>query len=81
MSTIQIQVSDKTMARYGTQALVARLERLLAWEDLSVEAKAIKTHLDGTTADWEAISEEARQKAWDSYKYTIKDKLPPEVFD
>ena len=81
MSTIQIQVSDKTLARYGTQALVARLERLLAWEELSVEAQTVKKQLDQAYIDWETTGAEARQKAWDTYKYTIKDKLPPEAFE
>lgn len=81
MSTIQIQVSDKMLARYGTQALVDRLERLLVWEELSEEARAIKKTADEAGVDWDGVAEEARQKAWDTYKYMIKDKLPPEAFD
>ncbi len=80
MSTIQIQVSDETLARYGAQALVERLERLLAWEELSVEAQEINKSLQEAGVDWDAVAEEARQKAWDQYKYKIKDKLPPEAF-
>ncbi|MBD2756411.1 hypothetical protein [Spirosoma validum] len=81
MSTIQIQVSDKTLARYGTQALIERLERLLAWEELSVEAQEIKKSLNDANISLEEISEEVRQRAWDKYKYTIEDKLPPEAFE
>ncbi|GAB2562757.1 hypothetical protein [Spirosoma areae] len=81
MSTIQIKVSDKTLARYGTQALVERLERLLAWEELSVEAQEIKKALDEANVSWEEIAEEARQRAWDKYKYNLEDKLPPEAFE
>lgn len=80
MSTIQIRVSDKTIARYGTQALIERLERLLAWEELSIEAQELNKSLQEAGVDWDTVAEEARQKAWDKYKYKIKDKLPPEAF-
>lgn len=79
--TIQIKVSPDMITRYGQQALAERLERLLAWEDLSFQAKAVKKALDDAGLDWEEVAEEARQKAWDQYKYTIKDKLPPEAFE
>lgn len=81
MSTIQIQVSDETLARYGAQALTERLERLLAWEELSLQAQAIKKSLDEAGVDWEEIAEEARQKAWYKYRYSLQDKLPPEAFE
>lgn len=75
-ATIQIKVSPEMVTRYGQQALTERLEQLLAWEELSFQARAIKKALDDAGLDWE----EARQKAWDEYKHKIKDKLPPEAF-
>lgn len=69
------------VSRYGAQALAERLERLLAWKELSLKAVAIKQALDEAGVDWESTAEEARQQAWDTYKYKIKDKLPPEAFE
>jgi hypothetical protein len=82
MSTIQVEinVSDETLARYGAQALAERFQKMVAWEELSVQARAIKNALDEEGLDWEELLEESRQKAWETYKYTIKDKLPPEAF-
>ncbi|MFD2570123.1 hypothetical protein ACFSUS_05715 [Spirosoma soli] len=80
MTTIQIKVSDDVLARYGAQALAERFERLLAWEELSREAQEIKKNLDESDIDWESMMEESRQKVWETYKHTIKDKLPPEAF-
>lgn len=69
------------LSRYGVQALTERLERLLAWEELSLQATAIKQALDEAGVNWEAMAEESRQQAWDVYKQKINDKLPPEAFD
>lgn len=80
-ATIQIKVSPDMVNRYGQRALAERLERLLAWEDLGFQAQAINKVLTDAGLDWEEIAEEARQKAWDEYKYKIKDKLPPEAFE
>lgn len=80
MSTIQLEVSDKTIARYGAQALAERLERLLSWEEARLEAQEIKQVLDEAGIDWNTVAEEARQKAWDEYKHKIQDKLPPDAF-
>ena len=80
-ATIQIKVNPDMITRYGQQALAERLERLLAWEELSFQAKTVKKALDEAGLDWEEVAEEARQKAWDQYKYMIKDKLPPEAFE
>ena len=41
----------------------------------------MKKALDDAGLDWEEVAEEVRQKAWDEYKYKIKDKLPPEAFE
>lgn len=69
------------VTRYGEQALAERFEQFLAWEELSFQAKAMKKALDDAGLDWEEVAEEVRQKAWDEYKYKIKDKLPPEAFE
>ncbi len=79
MSTIQINVSDDILARYGAQALAERFERLLAWEQLGWEAQAIKREVDESGTNWEVTMDDARQLAWDRYKHKIKDKLPPEA--
>jgi hypothetical protein len=81
MTTIQIEVSDALITRFGAEALTERLQRLITWEELSDKAKAIKAALNEAGIDHEALLEETRQQAWDKYKYTIKDKLPPEAFD
>ncbi|RRA99766.1 hypothetical protein [Larkinella rosea] len=81
MQTIQIQVSDEMVARYGAQALAERLEKLLAWEDLSARAKEISTALQEAGIDYDEMAKEAKKRAWEKYKYTIKDKLPPEAFE
>ena len=81
MEAIEIKVSPDMVTRYGQRALAERLERLLAWEDLSFKAQAISKVLTDAGLNWEEIAEEARQKAWDEYKYKIKDKLPPEAFE
>jgi len=80
-ATIQIKVSPEMVTRYGEQALAERLERFLAWEELSFQAGAMKKALDDAGLDWEEVAEEVRQKAWGEYKYKIKDKLPPEAFE
>ena len=46
MTTIQLDVSDEVVARYGQQALIERLERVLAWENLQQKAVGLKTFLD-----------------------------------
>ena len=81
METIEIKVSPDMVTRYGQQALAERLERLLAWEDLSFKAQAMNKAVEEAGLHWEEVMEEARQKAWDQYKYKIKDKLPPEAFE
>ena len=80
-ATIQIKVSPEMLTRYGEQALAERLERLLAWEELSFQARAMKKALDEAGLDWEEVAKEVRQKAWNEYKCKIKDKLPPEAFE
>jgi len=79
MTTIQLDVSDEVVARYGQKALVERLERLLAWEDLQQKAIGLKAFLDANGLDHDAIAEEARSRAWIMYKNTVlKDVLPDE---
>lgn len=82
MTTIEISVSDETIARYGDpKAIAAKLERLLLLEELSIQAQGIHKAIQEAGVDWEEVAEEARQAAWDKYKYKIRDKLPPEAFD
>lgn len=82
MTTIEINVSDETIARYGdARAIAARLEKLLIWEELSAKAQTLSSSLRDAGVSWEAITEGARQEVWDRYKNTIRDKLPPEAFD
>ena len=82
MTTIEINVSDETLARYGdARAIAARLEKLLIWEELSTQAQTLNSSLLEAGVAWVELAKEARQEAWDRYKYTIQDKLPPEAFN
>jgi len=79
MTTIQLEVSDETVARYGQQALIERLERLLAWEEFQQKAVSLKEFLDTNRIDNDAVTEVARSRAWNTYKNTVlKDVLPNE---
>ncbi len=79
MTTIQVEVSDETVARYGQQALIERLERLLAWEEFQQKAVNLKEFLDTNSIDNDAATEIARSRAWNTYKNTVlKDVLPNE---
>lgn len=81
MATIQIEVSDELVAKYGAKAIQEKFEKDLRWESLRQKALALKAALDEAGLDHDEIMKEAKKRAWDKYKYTIKDKLPPEAFD
>jgi hypothetical protein len=81
MATIQIEVSDEVLAKLGTVALTDRLRRLVAWEELQDEAKLIGAAMDEAGLDNDALMKEASARAWEKYKYLIKDKLPSSAFD
>ena len=70
MTTIQINVSDEIVAKYGQQALIERLERVLAWEDVQQKAVRLATFLAEHNLDHDLIIKEARSRAWASYKTT-----------
>jgi len=79
MSTIQVEikVSDEILARYGAQALAERFEKMLAWEELSLQAKEMNKALQDEGLDWEDIANEVRHETWQEFKKThLRDVLP-----
>ncbi|GAB3916070.1 hypothetical protein GCM10028804_01780 [Larkinella terrae] len=81
MVTIPIEVSEEIIQAYGIKAIQEQFQKQLEWEKLRLAALRLKTALDEAGLDYDEIAREARAKAWETYKYKIKDKLPPEAFE
>ena len=79
MSTIQvvIKVSDEILARYGAQALAERFQKMVAWEELSLQAKEMNKALEESGSSFDEIAKEVRHETWLEFKKThLADVLP-----
>ncbi|MBK7872729.1 MAG: hypothetical protein IPJ74_19645 [Saprospiraceae bacterium] len=68
MTTIQLEVSEEVVRKYGIESLVQRLQQQLEVERLKILAEEINEAVQATGLDNDALVEEARAKAWESYK-------------
>ena len=79
MSTIQVEikVSDEILARYGAQALAERFQKMVAWEELSLQAKEMNKALEESGSSFDEIAQEVRHETWLEFKKThLADVLP-----
>jgi hypothetical protein len=77
MATIQINVSEALVARYGIKALQERVQREIEWEEICFLAEDIQQSFQETAIDSDSLSEIARQKAWNKFKIENKSIFEP----
>jgi dTDP-4-amino-4,6-dideoxygalactose transaminase len=80
MKTIAIEVQDNLLAYYGQVALQAKVQKMLEWEALRLKMQNLQTQVQEAQLDHDALFEEARASAWETYKKTVlRDILPQNV--
>lgn len=80
MKTISIEVQDNLLAYYGQVALQAKIQKMLEWEALRMKTQNLYERLQDAQLDNDALFEEARTSAWETYKKTVlRDILPQNV--
>lgn len=79
MATIQVEVSDELVYRYGLEAIQERVQQQLSWEDLQQKALALKAALDEAGIDHDAVAREAKKRAWEKYKNTVLKAILPDA--
>jgi hypothetical protein len=78
MKTISIEVQDNLLAYYGQVALQAKVQKMLEWEALRLKTATLHTHLQEAQVDNDALFEEARTSAWETYKTTVLGNILPQ---
>jgi hypothetical protein len=74
MVKISLEVSPEVVKKIGIEALQARLQRTIELEELSLIAGKMEEQLKASGIDYNAITEKARQEAWEEMKATyLKD--------
>lgn len=68
MTTIQLEVSEEIVRKYGIESLVQRLQQQLEVERLKILAEEIQGAVQTAKLSNELLLEEARVKAWEAYK-------------
>lgn len=66
--TIEVEISDQLLRKYGMERLVSRLEQQIKVDELRVSAEAIQTAIHEANLDHDVLFEEARTQAWAAYK-------------
>ncbi len=69
MATIQINVSEALVARYGIKALQERVQREMEWEEMHLLAEELQQSLQENSIDADTVVEKARQIAWEKFKF------------
>lgn len=68
MTTIQLEVNDEVVKKYGIESLVQRLQQQLELERLKMLAEEINEAVQSAGLDNDALWEKAREQAWEQYK-------------
>lgn len=77
MTTIQLQITDDIVNKYGIKAVINRLQQYLEAEQLKILAEEIKTSIEMSGENNDTLVNQARKKAWDEYKIErLKNILP-----
>lgn len=66
--TIQLEVSDEVVRKYGIESLVQRLQQQLEVEHLKMLAEEIHDAIKTAGLDNDVLFEQAREQAWKEYK-------------
>lgn len=70
MVTIELEVNPDTVQRIGIEALRKQLLRTIELEELAMLATEIDKKTKDAGIDLKALTESARQEAWDEFKAT-----------
>lgn len=68
MTTIQLEVNDEVVKKYGIETLVQRLQQQLELERLKILAEEIQDAIQTAGLNNDELFEEAREQAWKEYK-------------
>jgi len=68
MVTIQLEVSDEVVKKFGIDSLTQKLQQQLEVERLKILAEEINEAIQTAGLDSDVLFEEARAKAWEEYK-------------
>ena len=68
MITIELQVSEDMVGKYGVKALINRLQQYLEAERLKIMAEEIQETVFEAGENHDDLFDIARKKAWQEYK-------------
>lgn len=68
MITIELQVSEDMVGKYGVKALINRLQQYLEAERLKIQAEEIQEAVLEAGEKNDDLFDIARKKAWQEYK-------------
>ncbi len=66
--TIQIQIPDEVLIKFGKKALENRFKKFAELHKLQIVALSIKEALDEAGLDNDLLWQKARTEAWDEFK-------------
>ena len=75
MVTIQVEVNPATVQKIGMEALRKQLLRTIELEELAMLAMEIDRKMKEAGLDYKALTEKARQEAWDEFKAAHPEKF------
>jgi hypothetical protein len=68
MISIQLQVSEEVIGKFGILAITARLQKELETERMKILADEIQKELLAVGLDVDMLAKQARHLAWNEYK-------------